>query len=357
MSDAEELAGVVGDLLAERLGPDTVRDLGRTWAADLWGELESLGMTTVDVPERLGGGGGTTAEALTVVRVAGYHNAPIPLAESAFVGGWLKSQAGLPVSEGPSGIAVCRNRSVYLDDSDGRSRLTGTVAVPWGRHARELLVVLEDGDATQLAVVDPAAAGTALTWTHGSNVAGEPRDEVRLTGAVCREIHDLPDVSVESALARAALGRAALMVGALERVVDLSLGHVTVREQFGRPLARFQVIAHYLATMTTQLVAARAALEGAARTAEGSAPHEVDSMAVAAAKTRAGASAEVITLLGHQVHGAIGTTEEHELGLSSRRLWAWRDEDGDEQYWSGVLGRQIASRAYGSGLWPVLAPV
>lgn len=357
MSDTGELAGVVSGLLAERLGPDRVRALGQGWAADLWEELEELGMTTVDVPERLGGGGGTTAEALTVVRMAGYHNAPVPLAESAFVGGWLRSRAGLAVTAGPSGVAVARNRDLYLDDSDGRPRLTGTVTVPWGRHARELLLVVEEGGGARLAVVDPATAGATLAWTHGGNLAGEPRDEARFTGTVCREVRDLPGVSVESALGRAALGRAALMVGALERVVDLSLGHVTVREQFGRPLAKFQVVAHYLATMTTQLVAARASLEGAARAAGESADGETGLTAAATAKIRAGASAEIVTLLGHQVHGAIGTTEEHELGLGSRRLWAWRDEDGDEQYWSRVLGRHIASHAYGLGLWPALAPV
>ena len=61
-------------------------------------------------------------------------------------------------------------------------------------------------------------------------------------------------------------------------------------------------------------------------------------LAAAAAKVWAGAAAEIVARLAHQVHGAIGFTQERKLHHLTRRLWSWRDEAGSELYWSRVLG-------------------
>jgi hypothetical protein len=45
--------------------------------------------------------------------------------------------------------------------------------------------------------------------------------------------------------------------------------------------------------------------------------------------------------IAHQVHGAIGFTEEHLLHYSTRRLWSWREEFGNENQWAGKLGKKI----------------
>ena len=45
----------------------------------------------------------------------------------------------------------------------------------------------------------------------------------------------------------------------------------------------------------------------------------------------------------HQVHGAMGYTYEHRLHHFTRRLWAWRDEWGNEFYWQAKLGQHLAS--------------
>ena len=65
---------------------------------------------------------------------------------------------------------------------------------------------------------------------------------------------------------------------------------------------------------------------------------------------------EVVARLAHQVHGAIGFTQEHKLHHLTRRLWAWRDEAGSELHWSRVLGTELLARG-ADGLWPALTRV
>jgi alkylation response protein AidB-like acyl-CoA dehydrogenase len=76
-------------------------------------------------------------------------------------------------------------------------------------------------------------------------------------------------------------------------------------------------------------------------------------LALAAAKIRAGEAAGAVAEIAHQVHGAIGFTEEHSLHYLTRRLWSWRDEFGHEGFWAAELGRRVAE-AGPDQLWPLI---
>jgi acyl-CoA dehydrogenase len=75
--------------------------------------------------------------------------------------------------------------------------------------------------------------------------------------------------------------------------------------------------------------------------------------AVAVAKARAGEAAGKVAEVVHQVHGAMGFTQEHPLHFATRRLWSWRDEFGNEAYWQERIGRLVCARG-GDALWPLL---
>ena len=86
--------------------------------------------------------------------------------------------------------------------------------------------------------------------------------------------------------------------------------------------------------------------------------------AVLAAKAQASHCAGIVAAIAHQLHGAIGTTEEHRLRLTTTRLWSWRDEDGPEAECFAELGAAalaaatgaaIGAGAGGGGLWPWLS--
>ena len=147
-----------------------------------------------------------------------------------------------------------------------------------------------------------------------------------------------------------ALCRSVQMAGALERVLEYSLQYANERVQFGRPIGKFQAIQHMLAVLAGQAAASSAAADAAVE-ASRLAP---DEFAVSVAKSRVGEAAGKGAEIAHQVHGAMGYTREHNLHYSTRRLWSWRDEFGNESCWQGRLGRAVAASG-ADALWPMLS--
>jgi alkylation response protein AidB-like acyl-CoA dehydrogenase len=75
---------------------------------------------------------------------------------------------------------------------------------------------------------------------------------------------------------------------------------------------------------------------------------------VASAKIRVGEAAAAGAAIAHQVHGAIGFSQEPVLHRYTQRLWAWRDDFGSESVWAERLGQRVA-RNGAEALWPMLA--
>jgi len=143
--------------------------------------------------------------------------------------------------------------------------------------------------------------------------------------------------------------RAAQMAGAMRRVLALCVDYANIRNQFGRPIAKFQAIQHMIALIASETAAAEAAAGLALRAADASA----FDVAPGAAKVRAAMAASKVAALAHAVHGAIGVTDEYALHYLTRRLWQWRDEFGSERTWSERLG-QAAVAAGATGLWDLV---
>jgi len=144
------------------------------------------------------------------------------------------------------------------------------------------------------------------------------------------------------------------MAGALEHILDQSVQWSLDRVQFGRAIAKFQAVQHNLAMLAGEVAAAGAAADAAAEaiSEQGISGDSVAS-AVAAAKVRVGEAAGSGAAIAHQVHGAMGFTYEHSLHHATRRLWAWREEFGNEALWAERLGRMVAERG-ADALWPFI---
>ena len=253
----------------------------------------------------LPGSGVDLEDLYAVLRVAGSHALPVPLAEALLANRWLERD-----DDALASIGLANQGSAWSQ-------------VPWGRAAARILGVTPANE---------LFAGTPGAVAESVNLAGEARDTITV-----RQLQTVP--VGEPVYAMLALARVAVSTGALERVLELGLRYAGEREQFGRPIARFQAIQHNLAVVAAEVAAAMRATDAAVG-AIGDARFELE---VAAAKSRVGEAVGIAVEAVHQVHGAMGFTYEHELHHFTRRLWAWREEYGGEVYWQTLLGQRIAA--------------
>ncbi len=307
----------------------------------------------------MGGSGGELADAAALLLAAGEAAAPVPLAETDLLAGWLLHASRLPVpADGPLALAVgplaVGAPELRATDGGGFTVAGRLPRVGWARYAARVAALATGPEGSDVVLsLDPSAAG--VTLVEGANLAGEPRDDLVLDTEVgAADVAAAGPGARELLVRRAALARALLMTGAGVTALRQSVRYAGERVQFGRPIAKFQAVQQQLALAAAEVAAARAAVDAATRIAAASDFAGDDAgLAVAVAKARVGEMAGAVARIAHQVHGAIGFTREHSLRLATTRLWAWRDEDGDETHWN----REVARRALAAGpdgLWPLL---
>jgi acyl-CoA dehydrogenase len=340
-SDAGEAHDLTLDVLGDLTGPGHTSDsLGRT----AWDRLAASDLTLVSLPEGPGGSGGTLIDAAGVLSATARAGLSLPLPETTWLAGWLATSAGQQVPSGPATVARAGGGLRAERTIDGW-HLTGELTdVRWAQQVATAYVVLPE-QATCV-VVPTAAAGDDVS-------VGVP------TGALTLDVigssFDLPgapEVVLLELELRLALARAVQIAGAGAAALDLAVRYAGQREQFGRPLARNQVIQHHLARIAAHCHGASTATHAAVAAYEehGTAA----ATAVRSAKATASEAVEEVTALAHQVIGAIGTTLEHDLHRRTMSLWAWRDDAGDEF----EQGERLAEAALSGGadVWSFLAP-
>lgn len=346
MSGAEEVlsetASKLLESLCDRMTIDSV-EAGH-WPGPAWQRLVSDGWLRIAVPESEGGAGLGWPEAIGFARLAGYHNAPLPIVEAVLALG-LAAEMGCDDFEELTSFAPGLGPDLPELAHNGKRTLNGVLhRVPWGRHADRIAALARDGGAVRLVVADRKKAEVR----QSQNLAGEPRDTLTFQNVPTAFVSE-PLAQPQRPPAFLALARASQMAGALQRVMELTVAYANDRKQFGRPIGKFQAIQQQLAVLAEQASAADSAVRAAILSlgTDRAVSH------CAAAKIRAGEAASAAAAIAHGVHAAIGFTREHALQLSTRRLWSWRDEAGNEAYWANQLGREVCALS-GSQLWPWL---
>lgn len=312
--------------------PVAPNDIDGLWNLALWRAIEEAGFPLALLSEEDGGFGLEAEEAFGLLRIAAANCAAVPLGET-MLANWMLAQAGLPLSGGPAAIILSE----------------GEMAVPFGRHLQTLVTVAGQEDGVIVSRYDLRAGET--NWLHGANLAGEPRDHPKALEGGGSPQAGHTTLSADTIEALGALVRVQQIAGALQAVLDMTVRYAGERVQFGKPIAKFQAIQQYLAVMAGEVAAANAAASMAAQAFPFAVRDaQTFDLIVAAAKIRAGEAAGNVASLSHQVHGAIGFSQEYALHLLTRRLWSWRDEYGREADWSGKLGNVAFKQS--TGLWP-----
>ncbi len=322
-------------------------------APEMWGAFAETGFPWISLPEEAGGSGGTMLDALEVLRLVGYHAAPIPAAETGMLGGWLLASAGLELPAGIITVAPENTVESSTVDSHADGTVSGTFTmVPWGRAAERLALIV-DG---RVMSVDLATA----TVVAKASLAGEPRDTLIIDHAPAQSADAPSGVDRDALRLRGALSRVALMSGAIEKMSQITVSYTQERRQFGQPIARFQAVQQHLVWAAQDAALTRMSAEVAGRAAALSDAAMSDagqqggaSFAIAAAKLNANQAATRATKACHQAHGAMGMTQEYPLHHFSRRLWAWRTEYGGTSEWSDRVGQSVIE-AGADGMYPLI---
>jgi acyl-CoA dehydrogenase len=322
------------------------------WLAHEWRELEEAGLPLGLVEEAAGGFGLDSVNGLAIVRLAAQFAVPLPLADT-MLANYLMGKAGITLREGPACVVASSASEPLSVDRQGEGwRIAGRLAgVVWPEQLSAVVTIARrDGSASLVRI--PRSAWEIVDCAPA--ITGHPAGTLEIAGEIgAEDFVPLPaGMDDESLQSLGAALRTIMIAGSLQKILELTASYLQQRTQFGRPLSRFQVVQHEAAKIAAQTAAAGASADMVAEAFGGGA----DPALVAAAKSRSGEAAAVVAGIAHQMHGAIGVTEEYELHHFTRQLWAWRSDFGGEAYWNEQLGRR-ALAAGAAGLWPFITGI
>ena len=318
------------------------RDSGCTdgYGTDFWKQFAELGLTGICIPEDQGGLGLGSVEAALVLEEIGRNLTPSPFLTTAVAGaraiegtahaerwypGILSGEAvlALAIDEGrrhaPEQTALSAERRgngfvlngakqfvVHGNSADMVLTLARTSGSPGDR-----------GGLTLFAVPKDAADMESVTLADSSKAARIKFDDVELDAdAVVGEV-DNGWQPLARALDAGRAGAAAELVGVAAGATAMTVDYLKQRKQFGKLIGEFQSLQHRAAHLYGEIEIARAtALKAAELIDSGNAKAE---LMVAVAKAKAASVSKLAVQEGVQMHGGIGMTDEHDIGLYMKR--------------------------------------
>jgi len=343
------VAATAARIFADLADPQTINRARDTdWKDALWRAMADAGLTLAWVPEKQGGAGASLADGFAILGVAGRYAVPVPLAET-LLAGWLLARAGIEAPAGAMTAAPARPRDRITLNNDGS--LSGRAGgVPFAKDSKHIAVIAASNKGTAIALVKTADCRVS----EGQNLAGDGLDSVIFERTKTVSTAPAP-FDISALMLMGATARSLQAAGALETILSLSVAYANERVAFERKIGKFQAVQQNLARLAGETAAALAAAGSAADTiVQASALDDTVLLEAASAKVRTGEAAAEGAAIAHQVHGAIGFTNEHVLHRFTLRLLSWRDDFGNESYWAAALGELVARRG-ANQFWPMLA--
>jgi alkylation response protein AidB-like acyl-CoA dehydrogenase len=338
----------------------------------LWRKMAELGWMSMAIPEEYGGLGGTSPDFMEVVIIleemgfsllVGPFFSTVALGVPFLLNGGTASQkkAILPaVADGRLKVSLAMIETSAAFESRGIE----AEAVPDGDtykiSGRKLFV--EDGqvadyficvartertvkqnDGITLFLID--AKNPRLTIKAIPTIGLERQCEVQFRDVMVSKDDVLGEIGggwgcLESVLERANVGRCAQMLGGMEACLAMTNAYVKKRMQYGRTIGSFQAIQHYLANLWIDTVTSRDLVYKAAGAINAGLPCRTSASMVKAWVGKAFRRAAERSV---QMHGAIGTTREHDIGLYYRQAKAWDLSFGSAENHLSLMGRALGN--------------
>ncbi len=295
----------------------------------VWQQAVELGWLMVGLPEALGGLELGLAGCCAVQREMGRRVATIPIM-SALVSIDAVARSELADRDAiieqmlageTAAISLAGSNLVAEKQADGGIKLSGPVrAVPSVDKVSKVLVWAQTLD--YLVLVDSDAAGLTKTsrptWDSSRRLYDLVLDGVQVDASSILAAGDAAATSIRRALTLRDFLLAADALGGADALLEMTIEHLVVREQFGRPLAMFQALKHRCADLKSQTSATEALLQDALLKAgePGTTQAELSALKLKQFACQAFAKVAEESL---QLHGGIGMASEHPCHLYLKR--------------------------------------
>lgn len=325
------------------------------WDPEIWAHMGELGWLSVPFPEEVGGFGGGMVEVSIILEGLGRALAPEPYLASVVLAGLALARAGspeqherwlAPMIEGRTALALAfaerdtRHQAgtpaTTAERDGGGWRLTGEKQFVLGGHqAHGFVVTARTPEGLGLFMVDPDHPGVERQPLR--TIDGQGAARLVLRGAVVGEDQRLgePGDAATAVLERVLdLGAAAACaegVGVAQAMLDMTVAHLKERRQFGVPIGSFQVLQHRAVDMFVEVQLLRSMSVLATVNADAS-DDALRRRSVSAAKAKLGTAGRFVSQQAIQLHGGIGITDEHDIGLYWKRMLALNAVLGDEPH-------------------------
>jgi len=366
------LRGLVREVLTAECSPAAVRaqlDRPEGYSTALWGHLAETGLLGLTIDEAHGGLGLGMIELALVLEEMGRAAYPGPyfatvvLATTALLAGGGREQlaAYLPgiaegrlratlavmedrLSAGPEGVALRAREQGGEYILSGHKRF-----VPFAQVADLILVAArttesaDPSDGITIFALDRHAPGLSVAPTamidQTNKLFTVTLENVRVASDAVVGRVDAGWSVLEIVQRRAAVGAAALMLGAARRCIEMSVAYAKVREQFGQPIGTFQAVKHACAEMLVEVENAHGATYYAAWALDAAAPDA--GLASSVAKSYVGDAARKVCGSAIQVHGGIGFTWEYDLHLYFKQAKLLEALYGDAEHHREQILREV----------------
>ena len=363
--DQTALQDTIRDFVAEQAPVSHMRGLrdaddATGFSRDLWRSFAEMGFTGILIDEADGGLGLGHVEAGVVLEEIGRNLSPSPflttavaavtaLKGSAHAARWFpgilsgETVAALAIDEG----AKHRDTVTLTAERSGNGfRLSGRKQFVTHGHVADLLIVAartagsaSDAEGVTLFAIPKDAANLTATPERLADASIAARlefDGVEVDAdAVIGDV-DGGRTPLDRLLRAGRTGASAELLGVGGGAMDMTVGYLKERKQFGMLIGSFQALQHRAAHLYSEMEVARAAVLKAQQLLD--AAHDATE-AVAVAKAMTSLATTLSVQEGIQMHGGIGMTDEYDIGFYMKRARVLAELFGDTNFHADAVAR------------------
>jgi 3-oxocholest-4-en-26-oyl-CoA dehydrogenase beta subunit len=359
------------DFLTKNLTKKVVRELLGSptgYSRDIWDEMAQLGWMGLVIPEKYGGAGMAFMDLAVLLEEMGRACLPGPFFSTIVLGAFPIMEFGTEKQKRDFLPRIARGEislTLALAEDDARYDASG-IRVQAQREGNSLVL------SGRKMFVPYAAAVDYMICAARTARAGDPEEgitvflvDAKSPGITCNELKTIANDRqcevvfdnvrvpaeyiigvpgqgwevVQKLVERAAVATCCDTVGCLQQAFEMTVAYAKDRIAHGQPIGSFQAVQHHCANMAIDVNGAMLSTYQAAwMISEG----KQSTWETAVAKAWTSMAAPRVIALAHQIHGAIGTTMDHDLHLYTKRTKAAESAFGDADFYQWKVVQEIA---------------